>query len=133
MPAKEKVGAWLGNASAADDDDEYDSDGSDAPNGHRNGYDGAESATQVREAQEVDWETVLPLVRPALEDPSDKRRKGFVARYLVVGPECEFASAMIVGAAHMAVEWLMSWWLGRNVTEDECLSSVTALQCDLCL
>ncbi len=96
MPAKEKVGAWLGNASAADDEGEHDSDGNDSsaqsdspPNGRHNGNGNGDGDKMVKESHEVDWETVLPLVRPALEDPSDVRRRAFVARNLVVRPECE--------------------------------------------
>lgn len=41
----------------------------------------------AREAN-IDWATVIPKVRPALLDRSQKRREQFVARYLYVTDEC---------------------------------------------
>jgi hypothetical protein len=42
---------------------------------------------------EVDWEAVLPKVRPALMDKSKERRTIFIARYLAVTPESKSSVA----------------------------------------
>jgi hypothetical protein len=103
MPANDKVGSWLGGAAGAAD--ENDSDGSDSAPQHRingkipndrdedeqddedEGVTGA--ADGVKREENVDWESILPKVRPALEDPSDKRRRAFIGRYLYVSESCK--------------------------------------------
>ncbi len=75
MPASDKVGAWLddgANGAASDDDDASEAGGSG-----------------VKREENIEWESVLSKVRQALEDPSDKRRRAFVERYLYVDADCE--------------------------------------------
>lgn len=112
MPANDKVGSWLGDAKGAVDGDE--SNGSDSipvqrSSGQtRRGEDAEDeedddeeeevngAADGIKREENVDWETVLPKVRPALEDPSDKRRRTFIGRYLYVSESCKLHLAYAV-------------------------------------
>jgi hypothetical protein len=116
MPANDKVGSWLGDAKGAADGDESDESDS-APvqrsNGQtRRGEDAEDeedddeeeevngAADGVKREENVEWETVLPKVRPALEDPSDKRRRTFIGRYLYVSESCKLHLAYAVPVIH---------------------------------
>ena len=102
MPASDKVGSWLGDAKGADGNESDGSDPGAAP--RTNGSSGKQRADEddeedddavaseengVKREESVDWEMVLPKVRAALEDASDKRRRTFIGRYLYVTPICK--------------------------------------------
>ncbi len=117
MPAKVKVGSWLasnGSASGGPGPNEaYESgsssssdSGSDRGDADDNGvlhaeqkkvYDDDEGDDEVVEEDNnlervvnVDWDIVMPQIRPALSDPSRKKREAFATRYLYVTDDCEY-------------------------------------------
>ncbi|KAL1405501.1 translational activator of GCN4 [Vanrija albida] len=118
MSTKAKVGSWLGKGSAEAKGDANDSDseasditapseaGDAAPPARQaddddeddDDDDGAITPADAEAARElnIDWEVVLPKVRPALLDKSRKRREDFVARFLYVSDESP-APAQIPG------------------------------------
>lgn len=106
MPAKDKVGAWLGDAAAGAANEAYDSDqDSSAGRANGNGADdgdgedyGKTSNEKEKREENDDWEVVLPKVRGVLEDPSDKRRSAFIARYLYVEPDCKYSFYILTEA-----------------------------------
>ncbi|KAL7422316.1 translational activator of GCN4 [Cryptotrichosporon argae] len=86
MAASTKVGSWLGNNGSAAPGEAYESGSETSEKGDalRDDDDGA--AVEGREV-DIDWDEVLPLVRPTLSDASAKRRLQFVSRYLYVTDE----------------------------------------------
>lgn len=115
MPAQAKVGSWLDKSEGYGMDEaneSSDEEGSSAPvkyqlngrqaiaNGAASGDDDdgdedededqamSDSPESKREAN-IDWDAVLPKIRPALEEQSQRRRRGFIERYLYVTEECE--------------------------------------------
>lgn len=113
MAAKDKVGSWLGDKkpckSEAYDSDSAESDitepdapakkaasssssssDSDSDSDSDSSSDSDSDEDDAKEGRErnIDWDTVLPKVRPALLDRSAKRRDTFIARYLYVTDEC---------------------------------------------
>jgi hypothetical protein len=103
MPAKAKVGSWLERNDSTDINEAYDS-GSGSASGSDDDGEGAVDVTgggagsDSEEEQEekvdrnevIEWEVVLPKIRPALLDLSPKRREAFIARYLQVTESCTF-------------------------------------------
>jgi hypothetical protein len=113
MPVKAKVGSWLDKSNGEDVDEAYESsdnegssaraapvdkltkaaqepmddgDSDDEDDGER----GVAAAESKREA-DIDWEEMIPKIRPALEDQSGKRRRAFIDRYLYVDESCEWS------------------------------------------
>lgn len=104
MPAKAKVGSWLEGSSAAASE-AYESSGSSASSSGSEA--GENEVTQTRQTngfvvndessddedegserdEVVDWDVLLPKLRPAMMDRSKKRRAAFVSRYLTVTDE----------------------------------------------
>lgn len=112
MPAKAKVGSWLDKSNGSGVDEAYESsddegssarvaaaaavktnqplDDGDSDDEVDEGGDLGRNEETKREVN-VDWENVLPKIRPALEDPSSKRRRAFIDKYLYVNESCESA------------------------------------------
>lgn len=108
MSSKSKVSSWM------EKNDNHDDNGSDdgasdaesssaASYGRPNGANGLagdddveslvdvednEETDEVEEEEEVDWEKALGRLRLELEDPSKKRRKAFIERYLNGTADC---------------------------------------------
>jgi hypothetical protein len=102
MTSKAKVGSWLDKANGSGVDEAYESsddEGSSAmdkvvqaatkpmDNGDEDDDEG-EAADESRREANVDWEAVVPKIRPALEDQSKRRRRAFIDRYLYVDEKC---------------------------------------------
>lgn len=99
MPAADKVGSWLGQKGAKKGKEAYESDSeaSDITEPEQNAptpdndevVDDDEIVEEDKDSREanIDWADVLPKIRPALLDPSKKRREQFASRYLYVTPE----------------------------------------------
>jgi len=110
MSSKAKVGSWMGKGSAAAKAEAYESD-SDAESSAASviseivdskklaaaeaeiddDEDDEEAPTPAAVERElnIDWDVVLPKIRPALLDRSKKRREQFSARFLYVTDEGE--------------------------------------------
>ncbi len=120
MAAKDKVGSWLGKAKKPSKKEAYDSDSaesnitepdvpakkaasssssnssdSDSDSGSSSDSDSEDDAKEGRE-RNIDWDVVLPKVRPALLDRSAKRRDAFITRYLYVTDEGRFGAMSLL-------------------------------------
>lgn len=124
MSTKAKVGTWLGKGSAEAKGDANDSDSeasditapSDAGDDVQqpgnaeeddDDEDGAITPADDEAARElnIDWEVVLPKVRPALLDKSRKRREQFAARFLYVSDECRLSwSARVLTGTQLRLQ-----------------------------
>lgn len=104
MSSKAKVGTWLAKTDGDDDDDASSESGSSASSAEVNGTTAMSGSAAVKPFQdtsdeeddgdaevvaveEIDWEVLLPKIRLAVMDPSAKRRRAFVTRYLKVSAE----------------------------------------------
>ncbi|BEI84219.1 hypothetical protein CcaverHIS002_0408230 [Cutaneotrichosporon cavernicola] len=78
VPAKKAASS--SSSSSSDNDSDSDSDSSsDSDSDEVNAKEGRE--------RNIDWDAVMPKVRPALLDRSAKRRDAFIARYFYVTDE----------------------------------------------
>ncbi len=108
MPAKAKVGSWLEDSGSAAASEAYESSeaGSSGSSSGSEAGDGSSQTGNVNgtkldrrnvdedeededeepdeREEEVDWDALLPKIRPAVMDRSEKRRESFISRYLVV-------------------------------------------------
>jgi hypothetical protein len=115
MTTKSKVGSWLektaGSDASTDDEDVGDNvddsaseaESSAGPANHVTkvdvyvaSEDEDEDMEEEQKVEKEDWATTLPRIRSSLMDPSKKRRRAFISRYLSVSPECE-----LIVAPHM--------------------------------
>lgn len=78
-PAK-AASSGSSSSSSSDSDSDSDSDSSDSDSDEADAKDGGRE-------RNIDWEAVIPKLRPALLDRSSKRRNAFIARYLYVTDE----------------------------------------------
>jgi hypothetical protein len=122
MSSKAKVGSWIGKgaANAKGDANESDSDAESSAASsvsdvedtpvkktaavHDDDDDEDEDEVPTPEVAErelnIDWEVVLPKVRPSLLDRSRKRREQFAARFLYVTDEGEWSFVVAMSAGH---------------------------------
>lgn len=103
MSSKAKVGSWLGDGAGAAKKDANESDSESSAASVVSDIEEPPKANEVDELDDdddelqtpdessrelnIDWEVVLPKVRPALLDRSGKRREQFAARFLYVTDE----------------------------------------------
>lgn len=114
MPAKAKVGSWLDKSNGEDVDEAYESSGDEGSSTRGkppaaepldDGDSEDEDEEEIVAAEEskreavVDWETVIPRIRPSLEDQSAKRRRAFIDRYLYVDENCEYPNSVFESIA----------------------------------
>ncbi|EIW69657.1 hypothetical protein TREMEDRAFT_73934 [Tremella mesenterica DSM 1558] len=124
MSAKAKVGSWL-NTASSDLAEPYESSDAESSTSvltrneiaAQNPIEDEEEDEDVPEAddvgreEEVDWESVLPQIRGALLDKSQKRRKTFLSRYLYItatSPPIE-QTPLIVGRILQTLSALTTW------------------------
>jgi hypothetical protein len=92
MGSKSKVGSWLDRSEAYDSGSDSESSASGSVKVEK--VNGRAQVIGIQNGEggvEVDWEAVLPRIRPGITDKSKKRRGEFVARYLTVTPDCELS------------------------------------------
>jgi hypothetical protein len=115
MPSKAKVGSWLEKSNGVDASEAYESSEGSASGSEdeRDGgtrsaakeietrgdfgqADGDEEEEEYDRHEDVDWDKVIPRLRSAMVDPSQKRRRVFLSRYLNISKDSECKSIMIV-------------------------------------
>ena len=104
MPNQAKVGSWLEGRGSAVASEAYESSESGSSNSRSeagenskinarptNRDDDSDEEAEEKEAerpQGVDWDVMLPKIRPAIMDKSKKRREAFISKYLKVIDDC---------------------------------------------
>lgn len=105
MGSKAKVGSWLNKNEGEDVDEANESSDEGSSSGSMNGDDGAVTAAKMNgkvhlsedeedeveqeKEEDIDWEQLLPKLRPAILDTSGKRKVAFISRYLTVTQNCK--------------------------------------------